>query len=67
MNNAEIIYITGNDSERIRTRAAKHDGATSTRDTGIETRAYKGIARRGIARDAQIESAVRAIANRINR
>lgn len=52
MNNAEIIYITGNDSERIRTRAAQHDGATSTRDTGIETRAYKGIARRGIARDA---------------
>lgn len=48
----EIVDIAGNDSERAGTRIAQYDGATSTGDTGVKTRAYKGATGYGIARDA---------------
>lgn len=61
------LSISGNDGERIGTGIAQHDGTTSAGNTGVEARAYKGITGCGIACDAQIESAIGAIANRVDR
>lgn len=59
--------IAGNDSKRAGTRIEQYDGATSTGNTGVKTRAYKGITGYGIACDAAVESTAGAIANRVDR